>query len=66
MRHLAEHHGLRTASQLARKHIPWYTKGMTGSGEFRNRFQRLSDWQQQMHAAEAFFVACEHELADAA
>lgn len=66
MRHLAEHHGLRTASQLARKHIPWYTKGMAGSGEFRNRFQRLQDWRQQMHAAEAFFVACEHELADAA
>lgn len=66
MRHLAEHHGLRTASQLARKHIPWYTKGMAGSGEFRNRFQRLCDWQQQMDAAEAFFVSGEQPLADAA
>jgi tRNA-dihydrouridine synthase B len=66
MRHLAEHHGLHTASQLARKHIPWYTKGMTGSGEFRNRFQRLSDWQQQLDAAEAFFASSELPLADAA
>jgi tRNA-dihydrouridine synthase B len=66
MRHLAEHHGIRTASQLARKHIPWYTKGLPGSSEFRNAFQRLHDWQAQLDAAEAFFLGCDERFADAA
>jgi tRNA-dihydrouridine synthase B len=66
MRHLAEHHGERTASQLARKHIPWYTKGLAGSSEFRNAFQRLRTWQAQLDAAESFFLGCDSQLADAA
>ncbi|MDQ6965381.1 MAG: tRNA-dihydrouridine synthase, partial [Mariprofundaceae bacterium] len=53
---LYTHHGERTAGQLARKHVAWYSKGCTGSAEFRSAFQRLSDWQEQLQAAEAFFA----------
>ena len=66
MHHLAEHHGIHTASQLARKHIPWYTKGMAGSSEFRSAFQRLHNWQEQLDAAETFFLGCDSRLANAA
>jgi tRNA-dihydrouridine synthase B len=30
-------YGIQTGVSLARKHIGWYTKGLTGSAEFRNR-----------------------------
>jgi tRNA-dihydrouridine synthase B len=66
MHHLVEHHGLHTASQLARKHIPWYTKGLAGSSEFRSAFQRLRTWQEQLDTAETFFLGCDSQLADAA
>lgn len=66
MLHLAEHHGIRTASQLAKKHVPWYSKGMSGSSDFRNRFQKLQCWQEQLEVAESFFLALDGALADAA
>jgi len=53
---LHEHHGERVAGQLARKHVAWYSKGCSGSAEFRRVFQRLEGWQAQMDAAEAFFT----------
>ena len=31
------HYGNETGVNMARKHIGWYTKGLTGSAEFRNR-----------------------------
>jgi len=54
---LYEHHGERTASQLARKHVAWYSKGYAGSAEFRGDFQRLTEWHAQMDAAELFFTS---------
>jgi len=54
---LREHHGERTAGQLARKHVAWYSKGYTDSAEFRRNFQRITEWQAQMEAAEAFFTS---------
>ncbi len=56
MRHLLSHHGERTASKLARKHIPWYSKGLHGSAEFRAAFQHYHAWDEQMAAAEAYFL----------
>jgi tRNA-dihydrouridine synthase B len=53
---LHDHHGERTASQLARKHIAWYSKGCVGSAEFRRDFQKLVNWHAQFDAAEAFFT----------
>ncbi|WP_167632223.1 tRNA dihydrouridine synthase DusB [Mariprofundus ferrooxydans] len=71
MRHLVEHHGIRTASKLARKHVIWYSKGLHGSAEFRQSFQVMTDWQQMMDFAAAYFLglgeSCiRHELSYAA
>jgi len=56
LHNLAEHHGIRTAAKLARKHVLWYSKGMHGSAEFRQQFQTLTDWQQMLDAAAAYFL----------
>ncbi len=56
LHNLAEHHGIRTASKLARKHVLWYSKGMHGSAEFRQSFQTLTDWQQMLDTAAAYFL----------
>ncbi|MDQ7011213.1 MAG: tRNA dihydrouridine synthase DusB [Mariprofundaceae bacterium] len=53
---LAEHHGVATASKLARKHVIWYSKGLPGSAEFRGHFQAVADWSQQLEAARAYFL----------
>ena len=36
-------YGVQTGVNLARKHIGWYTKGQTGSAEFRNRVNTQDD-----------------------
>lgn len=53
---LAEHHGMATASKLARKHVPWYSRGLRASAEFRGYFQTLQEFPAQIEAAEAFFT----------
>ncbi len=62
---LAEHHGEAVASRLVRKHVPWYSKGLPGSAEFRAAFQKQSGWQAQLEAARRFFLGQER-LRDAA
>jgi len=56
---LLEHHGERTASQLARKHVPWYSKGQKGSAEFRHHFQGVHTWPEQLAAAEVYYLGLE-------
>ncbi len=53
---LAEHHGQAVASRLVRKHVPWYSKGLPGSAEFRAEFQKQPDWAAQIAFARAFFL----------
>jgi tRNA-dihydrouridine synthase B len=36
-------YGRQTGVNLARKHIGWYTKGLPGSAELRNRVNSLDD-----------------------
>jgi tRNA-dihydrouridine synthase B len=36
-------YGTRTGVNLARKHIGWYTKGLPGSAELRNRVNQIED-----------------------
>jgi tRNA-dihydrouridine synthase B len=36
-------YGMQTGVNLARKHIGWYTKGLPGSAEFRNRVNQQDD-----------------------
>jgi tRNA-dihydrouridine synthase B len=37
------HYGKETGVKMARKHLGWYTKGLTGSAEFRNRVNFIDD-----------------------
>jgi tRNA-dihydrouridine synthase B len=37
------HYGMETGVNMARKHIGWYTRGLHGSAEFRNRFNQQGD-----------------------
>ena len=37
------HYGSEVGVNMARKHIGWYTKGLHGSAEFRNRVNQIAD-----------------------
>ncbi len=37
------HYGKETGVKMARKHLGWYTKGLPGSAEFRNRVNFIDD-----------------------
>lgn len=40
---MLDHYGLETGVNMARKHIGWYTRGLHGSAEFRNRVNQVDD-----------------------
>jgi len=40
---MLDHYGEHVGVNMARKHIGWYTKGLAGSAEFRNRVNQVSD-----------------------
>ncbi len=40
---MLEHYGVEAGVKIARKHISWYSKGLPGSSDFRNRVNSLSD-----------------------
>ncbi|MBJ6120992.1 tRNA dihydrouridine synthase DusB [Sphingomonas mollis] len=40
---MLDHYGTFTGVNMARKHIGWYTKGLTGSAEFRNAVNQEPD-----------------------
>jgi tRNA-dihydrouridine synthase B len=40
---MLSHYGEMTGVNMARKHIGWYTKGLTGSAEFRNKVNQEPD-----------------------
>jgi tRNA-dihydrouridine synthase B len=40
---MLEHYGIVTGVNMARKHIGWYTRGLHGSAEFRNRVNQVDD-----------------------
>ena len=42
--------------RVARKHIGWYTRGLTGSAEFRNHCNRIDDAQQVLGELERFYA----------
>ncbi|MDX8392173.1 MAG: tRNA dihydrouridine synthase DusB [Mariprofundaceae bacterium] len=58
---LHAHHGEHIASKLARKHVAWYSKGCKDSAEFRQHFQRISEWSAQVATARAFFTGDDAE-----
>ena len=42
-RAMLEHYGELVGVNIARKHLGWYTKGLTGSAEFRNAVNQIPD-----------------------
>jgi tRNA-dihydrouridine synthase B len=40
---MLDHYGSEVGVNCARKHIGWYTKGLHGSAEFRNAFNKEAD-----------------------
>jgi tRNA-dihydrouridine synthase B len=40
---MLDHYGIETGVNMARKHIGWYTRGLHGSAEFRNRANQVAD-----------------------
>lgn len=42
---MLDHYGAQVGVKMARKHIGWYTRGMFGSAEFRNRVNFIDDPQ---------------------
>lgn len=52
---MLEHYGELTGVNMARKHIGWYTKGLSGSAEFRNRVNQIGDSRTVLAELEQFY-----------
>jgi len=50
-------YGNETGIRLARKHIAWYSTGLRGSAEFRNRINKMNSPEQVKQEIKDFFVA---------
>ena len=48
-------YGTDVGVKVARKHIGWYTKGLPGSAEFRNRANQENDPEQVLQMLADFF-----------
>lgn len=53
---LYDFYGEQTGSQIARKHVSWYSKGQSGAARFRDLFNRLEKPDEQQLAIEEFFA----------
>jgi len=52
---MVEHYGDIGAVRLFRKHIGWYSSGLPGSAEFRNRVNRIADSAQVRDSIKEFY-----------
>ena len=58
MEHLEDHYrfyGREAGARIARKHISWYTKGLSGSAAFRRQMNMLLCAEEQLAAINEFF-----------
>ena len=58
MEHLEDHYrfyGREAGARIARKHISWYTKGLSGSAAFRRQMNMLLTAEAQLAAINEFF-----------
>lgn len=53
---MLEHYGEMTGVRMARKHLGWYTKGLPGSAEFRNRVNFVDDAAEVMRSLREFYA----------
>ena len=52
---MLEHYGEVIGVNMARKHIGWYTKGLSGSAEFRNRVNQIGDARTVLDELERYY-----------
>jgi tRNA-dihydrouridine synthase B len=55
-RAMLDHYGTFIGVNMARKHIGWYTKGLTGSAEFRNAVNQEADAATVLDMLERFYA----------
>jgi tRNA-dihydrouridine synthase B len=53
---MLSHYGREVGTRMARKHLGWYTKGLPGSAEFRNRVNFIDDADEVIAALGAFYA----------
>lgn len=53
---MLSHYGKDTGVKMARKHLGWYTKGLHGSAEFRNRNNFVDDADEVMRGLREFYA----------
>lgn len=54
-RAMLDHYGTDVGVRCARKHLGWYTKGLHGSAEFRNRLNQIDDPGEVMESMRSFY-----------
>ncbi len=54
-RGMLDHYGADVGVKIARKHVGWYTKGLHGSADFRNKVNFIDDPQQVLGEIERFY-----------
>ena len=52
---MLEHYGEHVGVNIARKHLGWYTKGLTGSAEFRNAVNQVPDSRTVLRMLARFY-----------
>ncbi|MEE4200569.1 tRNA dihydrouridine synthase DusB [Erythrobacter sp.] len=52
---MLDHYGRDVGIKIARKHLGWYTKGMHGSAEFRNRANFIDDADEVLGEIDRFY-----------
>ncbi len=60
---MLDHYGSETGVKMARKHLGWYTKGLPGSAEFRNRVNFIDDAAEVLASLERFYEPVERRAA---
>ena len=53
---MLNHYGEMTGVNMARKHLGWYTKGLTGSAEFRNAVNQVPESARVLDMLERFYA----------
>jgi len=52
---MLDHYGRDVGVKIARKHLGWYTKGMHGSADFRNKANQIDDPREVLGEIERFY-----------
>ena len=60
---MLDHYGTETGVNMARKHIGWYTRGLHGSAEFRNRVNQEPDPVRVQAMLADFYAPYRHRAA---